>query len=149
MNLNRVMIAGNLTRDVAIKFLAGDKAIGEFGVAINRKWKDANGQQKEEVTFVDVEAWGRTAELCAQYLAKGRGCFIEGRLKLEQWEDKKDGSKRSKLKVVAENVQFIGGREHGGERQAEPKAEPQRQESAPSGGGSDSEPPFNRKGEWE
>jgi single-strand DNA-binding protein len=114
MNVNRVFLAGNLTRDVAMRFLARDKAVGEFGLAVNRKWKDGNGEQKEEVTFVDVEVWGRTAELCSQYLAKGRGCFIEGRLKLDTWEDKKDGSKRSKLRVVADNVQFVGGKAEAG-----------------------------------
>jgi single-strand DNA-binding protein len=139
MNINRVMIAGNLTRDVAVKFLAGDKAIGEFGLAINRKWKDANGQQKEEVTFVDVEAWGRTAELCAQYLAKGRGCFIEGRLKLEQWDDKTTGQKRSKLKVVADSVQFLGGKE--GER-TEQTARPVPSRPVAEAGGPDDEAPF-------
>jgi single-strand DNA-binding protein len=145
MNVNRVFLAGNLTRDVAIRFLAGDKAVGEFGLAVNRKWKDGNGEQKEEVTFVDVEVWGRTAELCSQYLAKGRGCFIEGRLKLDTWEDKKDGSKRSKLRVVADNVQFMGGKQEAHEA---PSARPAPAPAA-SGGGSDSDPPFMRRGEFE
>lgn len=114
MNVNRVFLAGNLTRDVAVRFLAGDKAVGEFGLAINRKWKDGNGEQKEDVTFVDVEVWGKTAELCAKYLAKGRGVFLEGRLKLDTWDDKNDGSKRSKMRVVAESVQFVGGKQEAG-----------------------------------
>lgn len=88
LNLNRVLIAGNLTRDPEVRFLPNDKCVATFGIAINRKYKDANGEQKDDTTFVDVEAWGRTAELVGQYLTKGRGCFIEGRLRLEQWDDK-------------------------------------------------------------
>jgi single-strand DNA-binding protein len=114
-NINRVFLAGNLTRDPQVRFLANEKAVAEFGLAINRKFKAGDGSLKEEVTFVDIEVWGRTAELCSQYLTKGRSCMIEGRLKLDQWEDKKDGSKRSKLRVVADNVQFLDskGREAG------------------------------------
>ena len=138
MNVNRVFLAGNLTRDVAVRFLAGDKAVGEFGLAVNRKWKDGGGEQKEEVTFVDVEVWGKTAELCAQYLAKGRGCFIEGRLKLDSWEDKKDGSKRSKLRVVADNVQFVGGKPERADAPAPSPARP----SAPAAASGDEDPPF-------
>ncbi len=106
-NINRVFLAGNLTRDPQVRFLANEKAVAEFGLAINRKFKAGDGSLKEEVTFVDIEVWGRTAELCSQYLTKGRGCMIEGRLKLDTWEDKKDGSKRSKMRVVAENVHFL------------------------------------------
>ena len=108
MNLNRVMLAGNLTRDPEIRFLANEKAVGEFGLAVNRRYKDANGEVKEEVTFVDIEVWGRTAELVGQYLTKGKGAFVEGRLKLDSWEDKETGGKRSKLRVVADQVQFTG-----------------------------------------
>lgn len=108
-NINRVFLAGNLTRDPQVRFLANEKAVAEFGLAINRKFKAGDGSLKEETTFVDIEVWGRTAELCSQYLTKGRGCFVEGRLKLDTWEDKKDGSKRSKLRVVADNVQFLDG----------------------------------------
>lgn len=146
MNINRVFLAGNLTRDVAVRFLTGDKAVGEFGLAINRKWKDGSGETKEETTFVDVEVWGRTAELCAQYLAKGRGCFVEGRLKLDQWEDKKDGSKRSKLRVVADNVQFMDG----GKREAqagESAPAPARPSAPKAGGGGEDDAPFARHGE--
>ncbi|MBN8525640.1 MAG: single-stranded DNA-binding protein [Planctomycetes bacterium] len=108
-NINRVFLAGNLTRDPQVRFLANEKAVAEFGLAINRRFKAGDGSLKEETTFVDIEVWGRTAELCSQYLTKGRGCFVEGRLKLDTWEDKKDGSKRSKLRVVADNVQFLDG----------------------------------------
>src|SRR5690242_4041623 len=107
LQLNRVLLAGNLTRDPQVRFFANERAVADFGLAINRRYKTADGQMKEEVTFVDVEAWGRTAELVGQYLTKGRACFVEGRLRLDSWEDKKDGQKRSKLKVVADNVQFL------------------------------------------
>jgi single-strand DNA-binding protein len=123
MNLNRVMLAGNLTRDPQVRFFANGKAVAEFGLAINRRFKDDNGQQKDETTFVDVETWGRTAELVGQYLTKGRGCFIEGRLKLDSWEDKESGQKRSKLKVVADNVIFTDPKERG-----EPQAKPAQSE---------------------
>jgi single-strand DNA-binding protein len=117
LSLNKVVLAGNLTRDPQVRFFANERAVADFGLAINRKFKDKDGQLKEETTFVDIEAWGRTAELVGQYLTKGRACYVEGRLRLDSWEDKKDGSKRSKLKVVADNVQFLdSGR--GGDRAA-------------------------------
>ena len=106
VSLNRVILAGNLTRDPQVRFLANEQAVANFGLAVNRRFKGSDGQMKEEVTFVDIEAWGRTAELVGQYLTKGRACFIEGRLKLDSWDDK-DGQKRQKLKVVADNVQFM------------------------------------------
>ena len=159
LNLNRVLLSGNLTRDPQVRFLANEKAVAEFGLAINRRFKDANGQQKDETTFVDVEAWGRTAELVGQYLTKGRGCFIEGRLKFDSWDDKETGQKRSKLRVVADNVQFTdsnrteggapraGGRgddEVGGshaDAAADIRPAPVRP-SAPAAGTVDDEPPF-------
>jgi single-strand DNA-binding protein len=119
LNLNRVMLSGNLTRDPEVKFLPNDKCVAQFGLAINRRWKDSNGESKEETTFVDCEAWGRTAELVGQYLVKGRGCFIEGRLKLEQWDDKESGQKRSKMKVVADVVQFTDALKTGANAAAE------------------------------
>jgi single-strand DNA-binding protein len=107
-NFNKVMLMGNLTRDIEIKFLPqGNQAVGNFGIAMNRKFKTASGEEREETTFVDCEVWGRTAEIMKQYLSKGRPVFIEGRLKLDQWEDK-EGKKQSKLRVVVENFQFIG-----------------------------------------
>ena len=106
VSLNRVILAGNLTRDPQVRFLANEQAVANFGLAVNRRFKGSDGQMKEETTFVDIEAWGRTAELVGQYLTKGRACFIEGRLKLDSWDDK-DGQKRQKLKVVADNVQFM------------------------------------------
>ncbi len=107
LNLNTVMLAGHLTRDPQLRSLANDRTVVSFSLAINRRFKGADGEVKEDSTFVDCEAWGRTAELVGQYLAKGSACYIEGRLKLDSWEDK-DGGKRSRLKVVAENVQFLG-----------------------------------------
>ena len=107
-NLNKGMLMGNLTRDIEIKVLPqGNQSVGNFGIAMNRKFKSASGEEREEVTFVDCEAWGRTAEIMKQYLSKGRPVFIEGRLKLDQWEDK-EGKKQSRLRVVVENFQFIG-----------------------------------------
>jgi single-strand DNA-binding protein len=153
--INKVIIAGNLTRDPQVKFLANEKAVASFGIAINRRYKDASGAQKEDVTFVDIEAWGRTAELCGQYLAKGRACFIEGRLKLDTWDDKKDGSKRSKLTVVADSVQFLDsvkkdGQAPAGEPQSDPApSRPARPAAAAGGGGGDdSDPPFTRHEDW-
>lgn len=104
--INRVLIGGHLTRDPQVRFLSNEQAVANFGIAINRRFKGNDGQMKEEVTFVDIEAWGRTAELVGQFLVKGRAVFIEGRLKLDQWDDK-DGQRRQKLKVVADSVQFL------------------------------------------
>jgi single-strand DNA-binding protein len=113
--LNRVILAGNLTRDPQVRFFANERAVADFGLAINRRFKGSDGQMKEEVTFVDIETWGRTAEMVGQYLTKGRACFVEGRLKLDQWEDK-DKQKRSKLKVVADSVQFLDSGKGGGDK---------------------------------
>jgi single-strand DNA-binding protein len=109
-NYNKVFLAGNLTRDPQVRFFANERAVADFGLAVNRRFKSGDGQMKEETTFVDVEAWGRTAELVGQYLTKGRGCFVEGRLKLDSWDDKESGQKRSKLKIVADSVQFVDSR---------------------------------------
>ena len=114
LNLNTVLLAGHLTRDPEIKPLANEKVVASFGLAINRRFKGPDGAMKEECTFIDCEAWGRTAELIGQYLAKGSACFIEGRLKLESWQDK-EGAKRNRLKVVAESVQFLGKAKSGGD----------------------------------
>ena len=105
---NKVFLMGNLTRDIELKHIAGNQAVAEIGLAVNRRYRTKEGEDREETTFVDCEAWGRTAEVMKQYLTKGRPVFIEGRLKLDQWTDK-DGQKRSKMRVVVENFQFIGG----------------------------------------
>ncbi|MSR44491.1 MAG: single-stranded DNA-binding protein [Phycisphaerales bacterium] len=111
---NKVLLMGNLTRDVELKHIAGNQAVAEIGLAVNRRYKTKEGEDREETTFVDCEAWGRTAEVMKQYLSKGRPVFIEGRLKLDQWTDK-DGQKRSKMRVVIETFQFLGGPAGGGE----------------------------------
>ena len=116
-NLNRVMLMGNLTRDPELR-AAGASQVCQFGLAINRTWKDQQGEKHEEVTFVDCQAWGKTGELIAQYVRKGQPLYVEGRLRLEQWQDK-DGSDRRAIKVVVEAMQFLARREDGG-GQAEP-----------------------------
>ena len=100
---------GNLTRDPELRVTPKGTSIAQFGIAVNRTFKDESGAQRDDVTFVDIEAWGKQAEVCSKYLAKGRPVMIEGRLKLDSWEDKTSGQKRQKMKVVLENVQFLGG----------------------------------------
>ncbi|MCW5756172.1 MAG: single-stranded DNA-binding protein [Phycisphaeraceae bacterium] len=112
-SFNKVFLMGNLTRDVEMRHTPQNTAVGSFGLAVNRKYRTQDGQNHEEVTFVDCEAWGRTAEVMAQYLKKGRPAFIEGRLKLDQWQDQQ-GNKRSRLKVVVENFQFVDSGQGGG-----------------------------------
>lgn len=112
-SLNKVFLMGNLTRDPELKHTEGGTSIGQFGLAVNRQWTDAQGQKQEDVTFVDITVFGRQAETCNEYLRKGRACFVEGRLQFDQWEDRETQQKRSKLKVIAERVHFIGGREGG------------------------------------
>ena len=112
-SFNKVLLMGNLTRDPQLKYLPSQTAVVEFGVACNRKFRTANGEDKEEVTFVDVTSFGKQAEVINQYFQKGKPIFIEGRLKFDSWEDKQGGGKRSKLTVVIENCQFVGGRDGG------------------------------------
>jgi len=112
-SFNKVLLMGNLTRDVEVRHTSGNQAVAKLGLAVNRRFKTQSGENREEVTFVDCEAWGRTAEVMSQYLAKGRPVFIEGRLKLDQWEDR-DGNKRSRHLVVVENFQFVDSREGSG-----------------------------------
>jgi len=108
-NFNKVILAGNLTRDPELRYTPKGTAIAKLGMAINRTWKNEAGETKEEVTFVDVDAFGRTAEVIGQYMKKGRPILIEGRLKLDTWDDKQTNQKKSKLGVVAESFQFIDG----------------------------------------
>lgn len=107
-NLNKVLLMGNLTRDPEVRYTPKGTAVTELGIAVNRTYSGENGEKREEVTFVDVTVWGRSAENAGEYLRKGRPVFIEGRLQLDSWEDKQSGQKRNKLKVVADNVQFLG-----------------------------------------
>lgn len=136
LSLNKVILAGNLTRDPEVKFLANERAVANFGLAVNERWKDKSGELKENTTFIDVEAWGRTAELVGQYLNKGRPCYIEGKLKLDSWE--KDGVKQHKLKVVADTVQFLGT----GEKKDEQASKPNKPRATVPATVTDEEPPW-------
>ena len=128
-NYNRVVLAGNLTRDPTLSYLPSQTPACEFGLAVNRKWKSKEGQSQDEVLFIDCRAYGKQAEVLNQYLAKGRSVLIEGRLKLDTW--KKDGQRHSVHRVVVENFQFLGDK---GESQAAPKAQPEPEpEDAPDG----------------
>lgn len=113
-NFNKVMLMGNLTRDPELRHLPSGMAVANIGLAVNRRFKGQDGENREETTFIDCDAWGRTAEVMCQYLTKGKPVFVEGRLRLDEWQDKSSGEKRSKLKVVIENFQFLDSREGGG-----------------------------------
>jgi single-strand DNA-binding protein len=125
-SFNRVILAGNLTRDPELRYTPKGTALAKIGLAINRTWKNEAGETKEEVTFVDVDAWGRHAEVLAQYMKKGRPLLVEGRLKLEQWDDKQTGQKRSRLGVTLESFSFVDskGGEGGGASSDAPRARP-------------------------
>ncbi|MBG81043.1 MAG: single-stranded DNA-binding protein [Phycisphaerales bacterium] len=118
-NYNKVMLMGNLTRDIELKYTAGNNAVANLALAVNRRYR-ANEEMKEETTFVDCEAWGKTAENLSKYLSKGSPVFLEGRLKLDEWQDR-DGNRRSKLRVVVESFQFIDG---GGRKSTSSSAAP-------------------------
>src|ERR687894_784801 len=109
-SFNKVVLMGNLTRDPQLKHLPSSVVVAEFGLACNRRFRTAAGEDKEEVAFVDCTAFGRQAETIGQYCTKGKPLFVEGRLKYDAWDDKQGGGKRSKLTVVVENFQFIGGK---------------------------------------
>ena len=102
---------GNVTRDVEVKFTPKGTAVAGITLAVNRNYKTDSGEKREEVTFVDVELWGRIAEIAGEYVKKGNPLYVEGRLKQDSWEDKDSGQKRTKLKVVAENIQLLGARQ--------------------------------------
>ncbi|MCK9588765.1 MAG: single-stranded DNA-binding protein [Terrimicrobiaceae bacterium] len=120
-NVNKVILIGNVTRDPEVKFTPKGTAVTDVGMAINRNYTLDNGEKREDVTFVEVAFWGRQAETIGEYVKKGRSIYVEGRLQLDTWDDKQSGQKRSKLRVVGENFQFLGSRPGG------------------SGGGSDEE----------
>lgn len=133
-NYNKVILLGNLTRDIELRHTQSGMALAKFGMAINRKWSQ-NGEQKESTCFVDLTAWGRQAEVLSQYVKKGSQLFVEGRLEYSTWEAE-GGGKRSKLEVVVENFQFVGtgrgggaggggGDEGGGERRSGGRSKPQ------------------------
>ena len=105
-NLNKVLLMGNITRDLELKYMPNQTAVCDFGLAVNRTWTGQDGVKKEEVTFVDCSCFGKTAEILSKYKKKGDPLFVEGRLKLDQWEAQ-DGTKRSKMRVIVENFQFL------------------------------------------
>jgi single-strand DNA-binding protein len=144
-SLNRVFVMGNLTRDPEVKYTPKGTAVGDLAIAVNESYKAQDGTIKETVTYIDIEVWGRTAENCKQYLSKGRPIFVEGSLKLDQWETPQ-GEKRSRLKVRALSVQFLGGGGAGGGGGGERRSNssgggeaPSR--PAPAAAGSDDRPP--------
>ncbi|MGO8926763.1 MAG: single-stranded DNA-binding protein [Limisphaerales bacterium] len=140
-NFNRVILAGNLTRDPELRYTPKGVAIAKITLAINRTWKSETGETKEEVTFVDVDAFGRQAEVVGQYMKKGRPFLVEGRLKLDQWEDKNTHQKQSKLKVVLEGFSFIDtkGADSGAPSDA-PRARPATAAAATAGAPAAAEP---------
>ena len=107
-NLNKTMLIRNLTRDVELKYTTSGAAVANFGLAVNRTYTNSDGEKVDDVCFIDVVAWNRLAEIAGEYLSKGSPIFVEGRLQMDSWEQE-DGQKRSKLKVVAQNIQFLGG----------------------------------------
>lgn len=133
---NKVLLMGNLTRDVDLKQIGNGQSVANIGLAVNRRYKTSAGGERDETTFVDCEAWGRTAEVMQQYLSKGRPVFIEGRLKLDTWKDSNTGENRSKHKIVVESFQFIDSKsgdggstasnssQHGGQRQGHGRSTP-------------------------
>jgi single-strand DNA-binding protein len=127
-NFNKVILAGNLTRDPELRYTPKGLAIAKLGLAVNRTWKSETGESKEEVTFVDIDAFGKQAETIGQYLKKGRPILVEGRLRLDQWDDKQTGQKRSRLGVVLEGFQFLDS----GNRGESGAEAPRRPASAPA-----------------
>ncbi len=113
-SVNKVILIGNLTRDPEVRYTPKGTAVSDIAMAVNRVRTGDDGNRIEEVTYVDVTLWGRQAEVAGQYLAKGRSVYIEGRLQLDTWDDKATGQKRSRLRVVGENMQFLGGQGQGG-----------------------------------
>jgi single-strand DNA-binding protein len=141
-NYNKVILIGNLTRDPELRYTPKGTAVAKIGVAVNRSWKTETGETKEEVTFVDVDSFGRQAETLGQYMKKGRPIMIEGRLRLDTWDDKQSGQKRSKLGVVMESFQFL---DYGGRGSDEGSPAPQKAKpasgAAPPPSGASEEPP--------
>lgn len=146
-NFNKVYLIGNLTRDPELRVTPKGTAICQFGLAVNRQYKDDSGAVHDETTFVDIEAWGRQGETISKYCTKGRPLFVEGRLKFDQWEDKTSGQKRSKLKVVLEGFQFLGGRGDGDSEGGGSSSSPSPERNAPPArGGSHPAAPSNNDG---
>jgi single-strand DNA-binding protein len=143
--LNKVFLIGNLTRDPELRVTPKGTAICQFGIAVNRQFKDESGATRDETTFVDIEAWGKQGELVSKYLTKGSPAMVEGRLKFDQWEDKTSGQKRSKLKVVLDNVQFLstrGGSAPGGHSAGPPAGDGEPPAAPPAKGNLEEDVPF-------
>lgn len=134
---NRVILMGNLTRDVQLRYTPSGTPVTEIGLAVNDRRKGQNGEWIDETTFVDVTFWGRTAEVAAEYLSKGSPVFIEGRLKLDTWE--KEGQKNYKLRVVCDRMQLLGGRDGAGPRTSSPARERDDYAPTPSMGSHESD----------
>lgn len=136
-SFNKVILAGYLTRDVEIRFTPKGTAVAKFGIAVNRHWTTEAGEKREEVTFVDVDCFGKTAETVSQYFRKGKPMLVEGRLKLDQWDDKQTGQKRSKLGVVMESFSFLDSlkEDEGKPREAAPATPSARRPASPKPGG--------------
>jgi single-strand DNA-binding protein len=141
-SLNKVMLIGNLTRDPEVRYTPKGSPVADLAIAVNRVYTADNGEKREEVTYVDIVLWAKLAELAGQYLHKGRPVFVEGRLQMDQWEDKATGQKRTRLRVVGENIQFLdsrrdgggeGGEEGGGSRPAPRPAQRPAQRPQPAG----------------
>jgi single-strand DNA-binding protein len=130
-NFNQVNLIGNITRDIETRYTPQGTAIVDVGLAINRSWKNDQGQKQEETTFVDVTLWARMAEIAAQYCHKGDPLFVSGRLHLDTWDDKQTGQKRSKLKVIGESIQLLGARQQANTTSPAGNQPPQRQAAAP------------------
>ena len=142
-NFNSVTIIGHLTRDPEIKMLANDKSVASFTVAVSEKWKTRDGDQREDVAFIDCEAWGKPAELISQYVAKGNALLVRGKLKQDNWEDKTTGAKRSKLKIKVDEFTFMP-KASTGESNDSRNETPSARSSAPASSyaDDDNDPPF-------
>lgn len=139
MAYNKVILLGNLTRDPEMKHLGGESRLCSFGMACSKKFT-SQGQQREETMFIDVTCWGRTADIANEYLSKGKQVLIDGELKLEQWDDKETGKKRTKHSVTATTLQMVGGPSKGEPEQRHPKIESQADRFYDAPGGDDDVP---------
>ena len=121
---NKVILVGNLTRDLELRFTPQGTAVAEFGIAINETWKDKSGQKQESVSFFDCTLFGKSAEGLADYLKKGRKILVDGKLRQDRWQDEKTGQNRSKIKILVDRVTFLGGAKDGGSKEASGEAVP-------------------------
>ena len=149
-SLNKVLLIGNLTRDPELRYLTGgNSAVCEFGIAVNRRFMQASGQEKDETCFLEIVVWGKQAETCSRFLQKGSTVFIEGRLVYDQWTEKDTQKKRSRVRVTAERVQFLSGRREDGAPMGEMPPEDdgyQPQQRAPRQGGFQQQGGYQNRG---